>query len=106
MKKVLDRRKQIDGYIEEGKSKTAHIKAFFDRKSKVERLLATLEKEKEALKSELTSLVRKAMAFNLVSKSTQVKKHIAELEKKFKAVEKRKEGFEKKIGTLIKMVRK
>jgi len=106
MKKVLERRKQIDGYIEEGKAKTAHIKSFFAKKSKVEQLLTTLEKEREGLKSELAGLVRKAIAFNLMSKSSEVKKHISELEKKFKDVEKKKESFEKRLGDLIKMVRK
>ena len=69
----------------------------------MEDLINKVDQDREALRTELNDLINKATAFNLASRGTDVKKHISELEEKFKHIDKKKSGFTKELSQLTKI---
>ena len=105
MKKITEKKKNIDQKIAEGRGATKKFREFFEKKSKVEQILTKISKERSDLENELIQLIHQAKAFSIVSKSS-VSRPISELKKKFKAVEKKKSDFEKGVRNLVNIIRK
>jgi len=103
--KATEKKKNIDQRIEEGRGATKRFREFFEKKSKVEKMLAKISQERTELENELIQLIHKAKAFSIVSKSS-VSGHISELKKKFKNVEKKKGDFEKGVRNLVSLLKK
>lgn len=100
LKKIMDKKKDIDKYKLESTQAAEKFKTFFDRKAKTQTLIDAVEKEKVDLEKELKGLIQKAQSFNLSIKSSDVKKYIKDLQKNFKEIEKKKGSFAKKLGEL------
>ena len=80
------------------------FKKLFNKKNEIENLIVEIEKEREAMKKELNDLSHKAVAFNLISKKSDVKQHIKELEKKFNEIDKNKRKLKAKLLKLIGLI--
>jgi chromosome segregation ATPase len=102
--KVLEKRKEIMDNVHDSEEVFAKFNDFFNRRSQIEKLINKIESDKKYLKDELQNLKSKAVAFNLASKNTDVKKHIIGLEKKFKNLDSKRNLFKdelKKLSLLI-----
>ena len=102
--KVKERKGKISAYEEETKGIMSKFDDFFKKRMATEKLMRDLEREKAEMQHELDGLKRKAVAFNLLSKEADVKKHIAELEKGFAAYEKRKGLFQRELEKLKELI--
>jgi chromosome segregation ATPase len=81
------------------------LKKFLSQNKAIEDFLDRINAEKEHLEHELAELIRKAKAFQLVSKSQDIKGYVADLNKKFKQVEKDKDSFEREVTSLKKLMK-
>jgi chromosome segregation ATPase len=103
--KVRQRSSQIKAQIEESEAVISRFNKFFDRKNEIEALLAQIEREREDLKAELNELTKKAVAFEIVKKSSDVNKHIKDLENEFQKIEKKRNIFKNEISKLVKLIK-
>jgi len=78
----------------------AKFDAFFKKRMETEKLLQGLEQRKAELGHELDGLKQKAIAFNLASGKTDVKKHVAELDRSYKEYERKKGLFAQELERL------
>nr|MCK4930499.1 hypothetical protein [Nanoarchaeota archaeon] len=106
LKKIMDKKKEIDKYKLESTQAAEEFKAFFERKAKTQELITALEKQKAELEEELQGLVMKAQSFKLSVKSSDVKDYVKELQKSFKEIEKKKSSFIKRLGELTDTITK
>jgi len=106
VKKVVQKRKEIAQNVEESTHAADKFKKFFEQKSEVEKLIKKVDQDKELLQQELAELIKKAHAFDLASKKSDVKKYITELNAKFKQIEKKREKFKKEINKLINLIKR
>ena len=104
-KKVAEGHAHISSEVKESENLAKRFKSFFSKKNKIEKLLQTIDKDKEQMEDELRDLVKKAHAFDLASKSSDVKKHITELEKTFKDIEKKRNTFRGELDQLVKLIK-
>ena len=105
LKKVVKGKKKITDEVAESERIAEKFKEFFQKKAKVDSLIHNIEKDKHELEQELASLIKKAQAFDLASKSSSVQKHISELNKKFKVIENRRDMFKGKLQKLVSLLR-
>jgi len=101
LKKIVAKKKEIDKYRLEGVEAAEKFKSFFEKKSKTQELINTLEKEKADLEKELKELIMTAHSFNLSVKSSDVHNYVKELQASFKNIEKKKSSFTKRLGELM-----
>jgi chromosome segregation ATPase len=106
LQRVMAKNKEIDKYKLESTEAAEKFKTFFDRRSKTEELIASLEKEKSDLEKELNELIVKAKNFELMTKSADVKKYVKELMDGFKAMDKKRGTFTNKLGELTEFINK
>jgi len=106
LKKVVLGRKNIKGHMDDSEKIAEKFKVFLKQKSNIESLLDKVDKEKESLSEELVALIKKAHAFDLVSKKSDVKKYMTELNKKFKDIEKKRNNFKTELGRLVGLIKK
>ncbi|MBN1275692.1 hypothetical protein JXA12_05385 [Candidatus Woesearchaeota archaeon] len=108
--KILEQLKQkkadLDSYKGQKKAVYKDLKKFFDKKAQAEKLLGSIEKKKSQLKQEYEGLMKKARAFNAISKNATVKKHVAELEAEYKKVESHRSSLREEIRKLTSLVHK
>ena len=100
LKKVMEKKKEIDKYKLESTQAAEKFKNFFDKKAKTQELINALEKQRVELEKELKSLILKAQSFNLSIKSSDVKDYVKDLQKSFSEIEKKKSSFAKKLEEL------
>ncbi|MBR9700033.1 hypothetical protein GOV09_06245 [Candidatus Woesearchaeota archaeon] len=98
--KVVKNKDYITKQIEESRVSTKKFREFFNRKTEIENLLKTLEKEKDQLELELIKLIKKAKALHLASTSAGLKGHVKELETTFEDIKKKKGRFEQNMTKL------
>jgi len=106
MKKIKKKRSVLK---DSSKDKTEFLNKFhqfFEKKSTINRLLTNLDKTRQALRKELVELINRAKAFNFASKSSDLKKHIKELENHYNNLEKKRDLFKKQIGRLTSIVKR
>lgn len=103
--KATEKKQEIEQRIVEGKGATKRFRDFFEKKSKVEEMLAKISNERSELEKELIQLIHKAKAFSIVTKSKNITGQISDLKNKFKDVEKKKGIFEKEIRKLVSLLR-
>ena len=96
--KVMDSKKESKKTaLNQVKSK---LQKFFAYKQELNSMLKKINTDFEQIKAELKALYDEAQAIRLTSKSPKAKDYIAELEKKFKQIEKKKSIFESEITKL------
>ena len=103
--KVLKKSSQIKAQVHESETVISKFNKFFDRKSDVEELLSKIEKDREDLKKELEILTKKAIAFEVLKKSSNIKDHIKTLQKEFSKIDKKRNIFKKEIDKLVSLVK-
>ncbi|RLE46549.1 hypothetical protein DRJ25_04030 [Candidatus Woesearchaeota archaeon] len=104
LKKVLERRKEIDSNIKEAEDAASKFEKFFDKNDEVSQLLDKLEKDKVMLKKDLQELVQKARVFNIASKGKKFRVSAEQLESKMQEVEERKSTFERQLRRLQNLI--
>jgi len=100
LKKAEKQKAEIDKQILEGKTSAQRFRQFFNKKLSMDKMITNLEKEKNALEEELILIIRKAKAFHLSSKSSELNVHVKDLEGSFQEVELKKKQFEKEAAKL------
>jgi len=106
LKKVVEGRKKIEHEIEDSTEVTQKFQKFFEKKSQIESMFHKVDKERDNIQTELAELIRKAQAFDLASKSSNVKKYMTELNQKFKDIESKRNKFETELAKLVSMIKK
>ncbi len=104
LKKVSEKRKEIEDKIEKGKGASYAFARFFEKKSKIEKFLDGLTNQRDSLEKDLVNLIQMARTFTLTSKSKGIKAHVAKLKDTFGKIDKRKNIFEGQIRKLGKML--
>ncbi|MBN2566634.1 hypothetical protein JXB02_00940 [Candidatus Woesearchaeota archaeon] len=104
VEKVMQKRQVIENEVKSSHLASDKFKRFFNKKNLIERLIRKLTDERDKLEEELQALIKKAHAFNITTKSADVKKHIAELSQKFKEIDRKKGFFESEIGKLTSLI--
>ena len=98
IKKITDREKKLKGVKEASK----RMEDFFKKKLGVLGLIEKVNQDRNELEKDLQDLMRTAKSFQLSSKSLDTGTQIANLEKKFEEVDKRKNLFETELEKLSK----
>lgn len=86
--------------LKDTKEVTDKFNKFFDQNLKVESLLTRINKDRDELEKKLKEVINKAQAFRITAKDKDIGKHIIELEKMFREVEKKKSFFEEELRKL------
>jgi len=106
LKKVIKGRKRIDSEVADSAKIAEHFRDFFEKKSQIDSLLQKIDNDKEGLEMELQTLIKRAQAFDLASKSSSVQKHMVELNSKFKEIEKKRSRFKGELDKLVRLVKR
>ena len=76
------------------------MKKLFKKKFGVLDVIEKVNKDRNDLQKDLIALIKKTKSFQLSSKSADVGKEMANIEKKFKEVDVKKKYFEKELKNL------
>jgi chromosome segregation ATPase len=106
IKKVSKGKKQIDAEVADGKKAADNFKEFFSKKAQIDAMLEKIDKDRDGLKLELVDLIKKAHAFDLASKSSNVKKYMGELEQKFKNIDSKRHVFKDELDKLVRLIKR
>ena len=104
LEKVLEKKKKLTANLSESTGIKMKFEQVFKQKVNLDILMDRINMDFEKLRQELKGLIDEAQVIQLTS-GGNVAAHIAELESKFKLVDKRKAVFEKevlKLGRLVK----
>lgn len=104
LKKLKEKKDELNSYKGQRKTVYKDLKKFFDKKEKAEKLLNDIEAKKKIIAKEYEYLIQRSQAFNAISKNATVRKHITELESQYKKIEQHKTGLRdeiKKLTTLV-----
>ncbi len=102
--KIAEKQDQIQVKVGNYNQVIGKFKKLFDKKTEIETLIKDIETERDAMKAELGDLGKKAVAFDLISKDSNVKQHIKDLEKRFNEVDRRKSLLKSKLLKLMGIV--
>ncbi len=100
LEKVRERKGTITTYEKQAQGIVDKFDTFFKKRMETEKLLNGLEQHKAEMAHELDGLKKKAIAFNLLSKETDIKKQMGELEKGYKEYDKKRSLFQDELGKL------
>ena len=111
-KKVLELQSIIIKKISQNQEKVSNVKdiankvnTFFQKKMAVMNLVDLVNKDRDELEKSLIELIKKAKAFQLTAKGSDIGKEMEDLEKRFNDVDKKKSAFEvelKKLNSFFK----
>ena len=105
LSKAKQKTGEIEEKVEEGTSVVENFEKFFEKKTEVENLIAGIEKERDDLIQEHKVLEKKALAFDLATKSKTVTSQVKDLEKEMENVNKRRGKFKQDLEKLIKLIK-
>ncbi|MFH1505519.1 MAG: hypothetical protein ABIE94_00840 [archaeon] len=105
LEKIKSKQKEMANYEIKGEEIYKKFQGFFDKKAQVDDLFKKIDEDRNKLKKELGELIKKAIAFNLSTKSTEVKKQVTELEKKLDDIDDNKDVLKKEIGKLSQLIK-
>jgi hypothetical protein len=105
LKKARQKTQAIRSQIEEGVKVTNKFQHFFDKKKEVSDMIKKIEIEKVELESSFKKLEKKAISFDLSTKSNTVRTHMKALEKDLNNVSQKKNKFQLDLEKLIKLVK-
>lgn len=98
--KIKAKKKEMSQYAHQGEVIAKKFEDFFKKRASVYTRFEMIDKERDALKHDLQILKNKAIAFNVASSKKGIAVNVAEMEKKFQDIEKRKNSFQKKFAEL------
>jgi len=104
LEKVKDKKNKISKYEEQGDEIFRKFDVFFKKREKTEQILLDLEKSKNEMEQDLTTLKKKAEAFNLLKTNKSVNKQVQELEASYKGFLKKRTLFKKGVERLKKVI--
>jgi len=104
IKKIKEKKDDMEGFEGEGVRIADEFEKFFKKKANTDKLLDKIDDEKTDLQKEMNDLILSAKAFQLTTKSADVKKHISELENKFQKLENKRSNFKSDIEKLNSVV--
>jgi DNA repair exonuclease SbcCD ATPase subunit len=96
IKKLTEKEKKLQG----AKKVSKKVKSLFKKKMNVLTLIEKVNKDRNDLQQELVNLIKKAKSFQLSSKTKDIGKEMADIEKKFKDVDNKKGLFETELKKL------
>lgn len=96
IKKIAQKQKSVSN----SREITKKVKDFLEKRLAVVNLVDKVNKDRDDLEKSLIELIRKAKSFQLSAKGSDVGREMAELEKKFNDVDKKKGVFEEEIKNL------
>ena len=105
LNKAREKTKAIKSQVDEGAKATAKFKEFFDKKSVISNLIDKIENEKKEFSDMFKALEKKALAFDLSTKSNVVSSHVKTLEKEYNDINKRKSVIREDLEKLIKLIK-
>jgi chromosome segregation ATPase len=100
MKKIKERRDNVQVFQGQSQDILDRFEQFFDKRARTEETIKAMEKAKLEMKDELGDLIKKAKAFDLTVKGADATSHVKELEAKFKDFDKKKSAFTGKLDDL------
>ncbi len=105
LKKASQKTAEIQAKVEEGGKAMQKFEKFFEKKTEIESFISDIEKEQEGLKEDYESLKKKALSFDLASKSNTINTHVKEMEKQLEGVNQKKGKFKEDLEKLIKLIK-
>jgi chromosome segregation ATPase len=103
--KARKKTEEIQGEARQGGNIVANFEKFFEKKAEVDNLIVQLEKEKTDLQNDFENLKKKALAFDIATKSNSVTTHVKDLESDMEEVNKKRDKFKTDLEKLIKLVK-
>ncbi|MBU1850239.1 MAG: hypothetical protein KKH40_05925 [Nanoarchaeota archaeon] len=105
LEKIKKKESAISEYIKESALISKNFKEFFDRKMRTEQLLKKIDEDKDKMEIELKELINKAKTFNIIASSSNVKKHVEELQKHYEQINQKKQLLKNKIIRLMEIIK-
>ncbi len=106
LRKVVQGRKKIREHMDDSEKVAGKFKTFLKQKSEIENMLEKVDRQKDSLSEEMVGLIRKAQAFDLASKKSDVKKYMTELNKKFKEIESKRDTLKNELSKLVRVIKR
>jgi chromosome segregation ATPase len=105
LSKAKEKTESIKSKVVEGEKAVTGFEKFFSKKNAVELLINEINDEKKDLGECFKNLGKKAMAFDLATKSNTVNTHVKELEKDLEKLNSKKSKFRENLEKLIKLIK-
>jgi chromosome segregation ATPase len=102
MEKATQKTKSIKSDMEQGNKIVSNFEKFFDKKAEIETLISTIDSEKKELEDSFSALQKKALAFEIATKSSSNTK---DLEKDLEKINSKKTKLKTDLEKLIKLVK-
>ena len=108
-KKVTEAQRELLNKIKKSKTMdlqkgkdTVHdrFKEFFKKKNEIDKMIKTVEDEKDQLQKELTEFIKKAKAFRVTTGSKKLDSEIKSIENHYKKADEKLRSYEKKMEKL------
>ncbi|RJQ16950.1 hypothetical protein C4573_02720 [Candidatus Woesearchaeota archaeon] len=104
VKKVEETKTKIEKDEAAAREVALKFKKFFERKAEVDKLIQQIDADRNGLKTEMDFLLKKATAFDLISKNADIKGYVGDLEKKFTDLDKKRFVFKKELEKLTSLI--
>ncbi len=105
LNKAKEKSESIRNKVQEGSKAVSSFEKFFDKRNDVESLINEINEEKKDLGLSFKELEKKALAFDLATKSNTVNTHVKELEKDLDKLNTKKLKFRENLEKLIKLIK-
>jgi chromosome segregation ATPase len=102
LEKATQKTKSIRSDMEQGNKIVSNFEKFFDKKAEIETLISTIDSEKKELEVSFSALQKKALAFEIATKSSSNTK---DLEKDLEKINSKKTKLKTDLEKLIKLVK-
>lgn len=104
LQKIMAKHKEIDSYKLKSKEAAEKLRTFFERRSNIQGMIDSLQKERTAIQNELEGMADRARKFDLSMKSSDTKKFVKELQEGLKNVEKKRLGLKGQLEKLTNLL--
>lgn len=105
LEKAKEKTAAIKSQVNESIKATSKFKEFFDKKSEIEKLINTIDNEKKEMEESFKTLEKKALAFNISTKSSLVSSQMKDLEKNLSTVNNKKSKLKIDLEKLVKLIK-
>jgi chromosome segregation ATPase len=105
LQKVKQKSTAIKTQVAESLKAKSNLQSFFEKKANVENLIGQIEKEKLEMEESFRKLEKKAIAFNVSSKTDTVTSHVKGLEKDYTSITKKRNKLKEDLLKLTKLIK-
>ncbi|MCM2325662.1 MAG: hypothetical protein NDI94_04310, partial [Candidatus Woesearchaeota archaeon] len=105
LQKVKQKSTAIKTQVAESLKAKSNLQSFFEKKANVENLIGQIEKEKMEMEDSFRKLEKKAIAFNVSSKTDTVTSHVKGLEKDYANITKKRNKLKEDLLKLTKLIK-